>query len=324
MGAVPTTEARVLFAPTAEPQRFLPEGPREVVHRGQRAIAWVNIQTAADADAGELHFWYPDDKRHEVVPVPGRPGFLIPTDRPDTYFLGMTKEVGLFHVPSGRWQPLATIPDDSPRTILNDGEALPGGRAVVFGTKDEKFADPIAHLYLFTLDDCKLTVLADGQTCSNGKVFAAEDGGLVLYDIDTPRRFVVRYQLDLQFRTLEDRGVAVDLRKVDGFPDGMVDCGDGTVIVAFYEPDPLPAGRAGRYRLGTGELVEEWLTPGSPRVTCPLLFEQNGVKLILTTAVEGMPPEMRARCPNAGCLFVADTTLAAAPSGEVVRVGSPV
>lgn len=320
MGAVPTTEARVLVSPAAEPQRFLPEGPRQVSLRGRRALAWVNIQTAPDATRGELHFWFPDTAEHQVVPVPGRPGFLRPTDRPDTFLLGLTKEVGLFHVPTGGWESLAAIPDDSPRTIINDGEVLPGGRAVVFGTKDVKFADPIAHLYLLTLDDRKLTVLADGQTCSNGKVFAEESGELALYDIDTPRRMVVRYRLDRQFRTLEDRGVAVDLRAVDGFPDGMADCGDGTVVVAFYDPDPLPAGRAGRYRLDTGELVEEWTTPGSPRVTCPLLVDQGGVKLVLTTAVEGMPPEMRARCPNAGCLFVADTGLTRAPAAEVVRV----
>jgi hypothetical protein len=44
------------------------------------------------------------------------------------------------------------------------------------------------------------------------------------------------------------------------------------------------------------------------------------VKLVLTTAVEGMPPEMRSRCPNAGCLFVADTALTGVPVAEVVRV----
>lgn len=321
MGATPATTARVLVAPSAEPQRFLPEGPREVVLRGRRALAWVNIQTAPDATRGELHFWYPDTGEYQVVPVPGRPGFLIPTDRPDTLFLGMTKEVGLFHVPTGDWRPLAAIPDHSPRTIINDGEVDPAGRMVVFGTKDVRFADPIAHLYLFTPEDGQLTVLADGQTCSNGKVIVETGGELTLYDIDTPRRMVVRYRLDRQFRTLEDRGMAVDLRAVDGFPDGMTGGGDGTAVVAFYDPDPLPAGRAGRYRLDTGELVEEWTTPGSPRVTCPLLFDQSGVKLVLTTAVEGMPPEMRSRCPNAGCLFVADTTLTRVPTAGVVRLG---
>ena len=93
-------------------------------------------------------------------------------------------------------EPLAAIPDDNPRTIINDGEVVPGGRAVVFGTKDTKFAEPIAHLYLYTVDDNRISVLADKQMCSNGKVFASDEGGLILYDIDTPRK-VVRYRLDV-------------------------------------------------------------------------------------------------------------------------------
>jgi sugar lactone lactonase YvrE len=253
--------------------------------------------------------------------MPGRPGFVFPTDRPATVLVGCEKTVGLYDLRSGRWQPLATIPDENPRTIINDGEIVPGGRAVVFGTKDVRFQDPIAHLYLYTLDDSRLTVLADGQLCSNGKVFHADDRGLILYDIDTPTKVVARYRLDVAARTLTADGVAVDLRGEAAFPDGMVDAGDGTVIVAFYNPAVVPAGRAGRYRLDTGELVEEWTTPGSPRVTCPLLVESGGVKLLLTTATEGMPAADRERCPNAGCLFLADTRLTTVPTAEVVRLG---
>ena len=44
------------------------------------------------------------------------------------------------------------------------------------------------------------------------------------------------------------------------------------------------------------------------------------MKLILTTATEGMPAEMRAQCPNAGCLFIADTAADDVPAAEVVRL----
>jgi sugar lactone lactonase YvrE len=78
-----------------------------------------------------------------------------------------------------------------------------------------------------------------------------------------------------------------------------------------------------RFNLTTGEAVEEWLTPGSPRVTCPLLVKRpEGVKLLLTTATEGMPAEMRAKCPSAGCLFIAETQLNDCPAQEVVRLPS--
>jgi sugar lactone lactonase YvrE len=101
----------------------------------------------------------------------------------------------------------------------------------------------------------------------------------------------------------------------------MCDCGDGTAIVALYNPEFAEAGRAVRYDLATGKEVEEWTTPGSPRVTCPILVKLGGgVKLVLTTATEGMPADVRAKCPNAGRLFVADTQLADCPSPGVVRL----
>ena len=266
------TTARLWFTPPREIDRYLPEGPRVLPDTGN--IIWVNIQTAPDAKAGSLHA-RSGTSSAPPHPLPSRPGFVFPTDRP----------------------------------------------GVVFGTKDTAFdrEAAVAHLYLYTVDDRRLSVLAGGMTCSNGKVFA--DGGRTLFDIDTPRKVVTHYELDIETRTPTERGIALDLRHRADFPDGMVDAGDGTVIVAFYNPEYADAGRAERFRLHTGEVLDEWLTPGSPRVTCPLLFEEGGaVKLLLTTADEGMAPELRAKCPNAGCLFVADTGLSAVPPAEVVRL----
>jgi sugar lactone lactonase YvrE len=310
-----TTTATVLFTPPGEADRHLPEGPRAVGDR----LVWVNIQAGPDAEAGAVHTLSWADRRHTAYRMPARPGFVFPTSRPGVVLAGCDKVVGLFDTATDDWTPLAAISDTNPRTIINDGEIVPGGGAVVFGTKDVNFADPLAHLYLFTPGDSRLSVLADGQTCSNGKVFA--DGGRTLFDIDTPRKVVTEYRLDVDKRTLTEVGIALDLRHRDDFPDGMCDCGDGTVVIAFYNPNPVTAGRAVRFRLATGEAIEEWLTPGSPRVTCPLLVSRpDGVKLILTTADEGMPPDLRARCPHAGCLFVADAGLAAVPDQATVTL----
>lgn len=315
-----STPATVLHAQRSEADRFLPEGPRAVTIEGRPALAWVNIQTAANATAGDIHvrFW---DGELRTYAQPRRPGFLFPTDRPDNLLVGCEKEVGYVNVRTNTFHTLASIDDLDPRTIINDGEIVPGGRAVVFGTKDVKFADSIANLYLFTLDDRKLSVLADRQTCSNGKVFARDESDLILYDIDTPKKNVVRYQLDVSRRKVGPPEVTLDVSLQDGFPDGMVDVGDGTVIIAFYNPALLPDGRALRFRLRTGEAIEEWTTRGSPRVTCPLLIARNGgVRLVLTTATEGMPADQRAACPHAGDVFWAETNLVAAPPGDVVRL----
>lgn len=323
MPAISSTAARVYVLQPNEEARFLPEGPHTVSLDGDEFLVWVNIQTATDARAGTI--WAqstgPDlDRFH--IPAPARPGFAVPVAGGNRILVGVEKDIRVCDLAEAEWsEPLAAIPDRNPRTIINDGAVVPGGKAVVFGTKDTRFADPIAHLYLYTVDDNRVSVLADRQTCSNGKVFAATDRGLVLFDIDTPTRRVVRYLLDVAARTATPDGVAVDLHDQPGFPDGMCDCGDGTAIVAFYNPDLVSAGRAVRFNLTTGKALEEWTTPGSPRVTCPLLMPQpSGVKLVLTTATEEMPADLRAKCPEAGNVFIADTTLESCPAQEVVRL----
>jgi sugar lactone lactonase YvrE len=309
------TVATVWFRPTTPDDAYLPEGPRAFGD----AVCWVNIQAGTESPVGHLHTAAWDGLAHRRFELPARPGFALPTTQPGVVLAGCDKVVGLFDTTTGEWAPLAAIPDTHPRTIINDAQVTPDGRAVVFGTKDTRFAEAIAHLYLFTPGDNTVSVLAEAQTCSNGKVFA--DGGATLYDIDTPRKVVTRYQFDPAARTVVEDGVALDLRHRDDFPDGMCDAGDGTVVVAFYNPNPVEFGRAVRYRLGTGEVLHEWLVPASPRVTCPLLLRRpDGVKLLLTTAVEGMPDDQRVFCPDAGCLFVAAAAGCDPPPAPLVVV----
>jgi sugar lactone lactonase YvrE len=320
-----TTEAQVYLSPWTEEPRFLPEGPRMMDVGGERVLVWVNIQRSVASLAGDIHSHHTENPFDDFsVPCSERPGFILPCAGANLALVGAGKSLRKCDLLEAEWsEPLATIPNDNPRTIINDAEVVPGGKAVVFGTKDTQFKEPIANLYLYTVDDNRISVLADKQTCSNGKVFRTDGRGLVLFDIDTPTRKVVRYRLDVAARTATPDGVALDLADQVGFPDGMCDCGDGTVIIAFYNPEFADAGKAIRFDLATGKAVEKWATPGSPRVTCPLLVKRpDGVKLILTTATEGMPAEMRVKCPNAGCLFIADTQLATCPEPEVVRLGS--
>lgn len=286
---------------------------------GSEVLVWVNIQKGAGAKSGAIFAHHTRDLLDDFfLPCPGRPGFVLPLEGGDRALVGVEKELRICNLVKGEWsEPLARIPDENPRTIINDAEVVPGGQAVVFGTKDTLFQEQIANLYLYTVNDNRVSLLADQQLCSNGKVFHNNERGLILFDIDTPTRKVVRYRLDVMARTATPDGVALDLANQIGFPDGMCDCGDGTVIIAFYNPEFAEAGKAIRFNLSTSEAIEEWLTPGSPRVTCP---QVDGSQLILTTAIEGMPAEMLAKCPNAGCLFVADAELASCPAVEGVRL----
>jgi len=135
------------------------------------------------------------------------------------------------------------------------------------------------------------------------------DSTLTLFDIDSCTKQIVRQKLDIVAGTVNDEHVVVDLTSENVFPDGMILTPDHqSLIVALYDPGDPAFGSARQYRLADGVLEAVWKCPGSPRVTCPQLVQYAGkVKLLLTTAVEGMPAEQQARHPNAGCLFLGDT-----------------
>ncbi len=309
-----------MFSDPDPRERFLPEGPRAVVVEGRDALLWVNIQSGKAAQTGKLHMRFWDTGEHRAFTLSERPGFVLPTNKPGVVCIGQGKEVGCYDLASGQWTHWAQIPDNNPRTIINDAEVLPGGKAIVFGTKDTLFKDAIAELYLFTIDDRKISTLATAQLCSNGKVFM-HDSELYLYDIDTPKRTVVKYRLEVEKRSLSLIEVALDLSGLAGFPDGMVAGPDASLIIAFYNPAMASYGIAQRFCLQRRYAIEEWRVPGSPRVTCPLFVNRKGqVLLVLTTADEGMDPDQQKASPHAGCLFSVVTNLTNVPATSIIAL----
>ena len=321
MSVLPATIAEIFHAPANEEERFLPEGPRWMKIAGREAIMWVNIQTAVTATTGTLHAQFLDNGETRSWPQEKRPGFVLPTTLDHFVLVGREKELGLFDLVNEHWTWLVTIPDTHPHTIINDGEVSPDEHYIIFGTKDVKFADALGHLYLFDLRKQQLLTLASHQTCSNGKIIQEHAGRTLLYDIDSPKRSIQAYEWNATTGKLEKHQAPVSLEHIEGFPDGMCDAGNETAIVAFYNPSLVSAGKAVRLSLQTGEILEEWHTPGSPRVTCPLLVSRpDGADLILTTASEGMSPEQRQHCPNAGALFIARTKITGVNKTPEVRI----
>jgi sugar lactone lactonase YvrE len=316
--------------PDAESLRWLPEGP--VWLRGDAAgatrIAWVAIQHGAGARGGSVNVLDLGTGANTTSPVPGRPGFLAETDRPGVLLVGLERRLALLDLATGAVTETGLSIDEDPRTVINDGTPAPFG--VVFGTKDPAFREPIAGLFLWRHGDRELTRIRGGQTCSNGKVVAGRDGAWSLLDIDSPTRRIVRYALDPTAARLADPEVVADLGDLEGFPDGMVMAPDGSrVIVALFDPGDPACGEARLIDLETGRTDAIWRTPGSPQVTCPALVADAGrIRLVLTTAAENMTQARRARHPEAGALFWAETpfdappeALPAVPVGSVPRAG---
>lgn len=316
-----TTVAELLFLPESDEMRFLPEGPTA---HGMGKFSWVAIQHGPEALVGSLNIYDLATRTNQQFVLPGRPGFAKPTSSEGVFVVGCERELGLFDTADGTWKPLASDVDgDVSGTIINDGTIYANN--VVFGTKDLEFKTPKAGLYLYRGDDGELIRMRSDQVCSNGKdVVDLGDGGLSLIDIDTPTKKVVRYHIDLASGALANEETVVDLSELPSFPDGMTLTPDEqSLIISFYNPHPAEFGETRQYSLYNGELEHIWQTPGSPQATCPLLLPtaDGSIRLIITTAVEHMPSERRAGAPQAGGIFIAETSFRSPPNNPVLPLG---
>jgi len=308
---MPEFTTKVLFRPETEQLRFLPEGPYP---NGGDQLSWVAIQHGANANSGSLNLFDFASGSNQSIDLPGRPGFAFPTNRDGVFVTGMERQIGLFDSNDTSFNPLGDpVESGVTGTIINDAVTFSGG--LIFGCKDLNFAEAKAGLYLWRRADWQTIRLRDDQTCSNGKIVLGDGERVTLLDIDTPTKTVVRYELDVTDGRLSPPEIVIDLRQGDVYPDGMIATPDGaSVIIAFYNPADAAFGEAKQFSLANGQEEAIWRTEKSPRVTCPQLVERDGqIKLILTTADEGMNPEQQAMHTNAGAIFIGNTNFTSLP-----------
>lgn len=296
-----THSTRLIHRPTETRWGFLPEGPYSL---GPGRFSWITIQTCPNSTHGALHL-FDYELGNRTIELPGRPGFAFPTSNASRFIVGLERSVVIVDINSLAIETVAdSIDAHTEGTIINDAVVFADG--LVFGCKDLKFAEHKAGLYFLRHRDHRLFQLRRDQLCSNGKIMRPLSGSRwELLDIDTPTRKVVRYELDSETGKLSEPTVALDLAKVTGFPDGMIQVpGKDEVIIAMFNPEPANAGYALQFKLGSDEIIQAWEVPGSPQVTCPQLVKVGSeILLVLTTAAENMSPEKMAAHPNAGCLF---------------------
>jgi sugar lactone lactonase YvrE len=299
-------DAHVLYRSQNEQLKFLPEGPYSLQ---PSRFSWVAIQHNAAAKNGSLCVLDMKTSTNYTYPLPGRPGFAFPTDKPNRFVIGMERTLGIYDTIEKSWTPFCSgIDDGVDNTIINDGLVWDGN--LIFGTKDLEFKTKKAGLYLWRKKDKKLIALRRDQICSNGKAIRVmEDGSLQLIDIDSPTKQLVGYRLDIDAGTISPPTVLVDLTEDKSVPDGMIlTPNDKYAVVSMYNPNPAEFGETREYRLSDGKLVRVWRTHGSPQNTCPQLVMHEGkVRLIITTAIENMPVERLSASPEAGNLFWGET-----------------
>jgi sugar lactone lactonase YvrE len=287
-------EAVPFFRPALEEHRYLPECPFVI----GESLVWISIQYAKDRPQGGINVLDLATRENVHHPLPARPGFFAETAVPGVLLVGLERRLVLYDLNRRAiTETLAHIPDD-PRVIINDGIAIPGG--AIFGTKHLEFSEPVAALYHYDEATRQVRELLGGQVCSNGKYL--HDG--ILVDIDTKPKTITEYRYDGDLHRLR---LIAPPDSLPALPDGLRPMPGGqSVVVAFYNPAHTANGIAQEIRLSDGEVLTEFVLPGSPRVTCPAVWELDGATcLFFTTAIEGMPEETRAIAPEAGTIFMA-------------------
>ena len=308
-------DARLLYLPKEEKLRFLQEGPAALYNfpGGGNLVGWVAIQHGVDQFEGSLNVFDLESGVNKSFPLPGRPGFLAETTKPGTWIVGMERTLVFFDLLTGKLEETGIVVTENEEVIINDGISVPGG--LLFGTKHLHFDKPVAALYFFDSQTRELRLIVDGQTCSNGKSFRQMGEQIRIIDIDSTPKTLTEYLFDARLENVVQKRLIVPPESFHAFPDGLrLAPGGGSVVVAFYNPAVVSNGLAQEIRLSDGKVLTEWNFPGSPRVTCPEFVMLNGeVKLLFTTAIEGMAEEIRRIAPEAGALFLADTHFTALP-----------
>jgi sugar lactone lactonase YvrE len=281
--------------------------------RPANLLGWVAIQHGADATQGSINILHLDTGQNFTHDLPGRPGFFAETTTPGLVLIGLERRLVVYDLTTQTLHSTGfAVPEDE-RVIINDGLAIEGG--VLFGTKHLDFDQPVAALYHYDVRSATLTELISDQTCSNGKMLIRDTEGYTLVDIDSTPKTISRYRLDKALRTIISHSLVVPPDKLPAVPDGLRPAPDGNIVVAFYNPEPVSDGVAWHLDVETGAVKTIWTVPGSPRVTCPEFVRLNGeIKILFTTATEGMTDEVAAKAPNAGAMFIADTAFTTMPA----------
>jgi sugar lactone lactonase YvrE len=191
--------------------------------------------------------------------------------------------------PDGSAEVLSDVWSD-PTVRMNDGACDPQGRFFC-GSMAYDASEGRGGLYRLDADRSVHLVL-DGVTVSNGLGWST-DRSTAFY-VDTPTQRVDAFSYDEESGALGERRPAIDLRGVDGVPDGLTVDADGGVWVALWG-----GGAVHRYVDGVLDLVVE--VPVRQVSSCAFGGADLD-RLYITTSADGLDdPES-----GAGALFVAE------------------
>lgn len=264
---------------------LLGEGP--VWDADNNCLYWVNIL------AGDIHRYTVSTGVHDTFNVGQLVGTVVLREKGG---LVAAMHHGFYFVDFDN-KMLQAITDPEahlPNNRFNDGKCDAAGRFWA-GTMPVDEKHPDGNLYMLNTN-LSASLKVPGVTISNGMAWNSDN--TVMYYIDTPTRYIVAYNFDVQSGNISNRRIAVDVKHEKGYPDGMTIDADGMLWVAYYG-----GWQVIQYNPATGKALQQINIPVANATCCTFGGPQLN-DLFITTARKELTPEELAEQPLAGSLFV--------------------
>jgi sugar lactone lactonase YvrE len=272
---------------------LLGEGPVWDVS-GER-LYWVDITRQ------EIHHFDPVSGQDACFQLPQAPGSLA-VRQGGGLIVAAGSSFHSFDPESGRLTQIAEVEPNQPQNRFNDGKTDPKGRFWA-GTMHREVVRPTGALY--RLDpSLHWQRMQDGIVCSNGLAWSPD--GRTLYHADTALRRVWAWDFDPEQGAMENRRLFAALTEDQGWPDGATVDAEGFYWLAHWDGWRLtrfdPTGR-----------VERVVKLPVQRPTCPAFGGPGLDVLYVTSARDGLTPEMLSRQPKAGGVFAIEIGIKGLP-----------
>lgn len=204
----------------------------------------------------------------------------------------IASETGLFRLNLLTGDRVAVASAGSPETRSNDGRADRQG-GFWFGTMGKKAEKGAGAIWRWCRGE--LRQLFQGISIPNSICFTAD--GTAAHFSDTAVGQVMKVALDAEGWPKGEAQVWLDLGRAGLNPDGAVIDAEGRFWNAQWG-----AGRVAAYG-PDGAFLQAVETPGAPQSSCPAFGGPDLSTLFVTTALEHMDAEARAKHPASGQVF---------------------
>ncbi len=257
-----------------------------------QALFWTDIEGCT------LSRWRATDGDVRTWPLPQKLGSFALCQRTGWLLLGLAEGVALFELDSARLGPLTPVEADVPHTRINDGRCDAQGR-FVFGMFQRGAQGPaVGGFYRVSAganDALQVERLPLPPAVVANSIAFSPDGAR-MYFSDSPTRQI--WCVDYPASGLPGQPQRfAKLGDMDGVPDGSAVDAQGRLWTALWGAGCVVCFDA------QGREVQRLPVPAT-QATCPAFGGPGFTQLFVTSARQGLAPEVLSDEPAAGGVFV--------------------